>query len=468
MRRKRRLGLAAAMVLLVVSVLTGCGGEKKETAEEILEQVRANTEDMDSLSAGMTMELSMNVAESGVSMTLDMDGDFDMEFTSDPMASHMKGTLSMSLMGISMEMESYTVVEDDKNVTYTNSAGEWTRTESEMTDENQTEAMVSLFDDAVSYTLSDETEEVDGEEAYVLTAEVSGNLMQDLMGGMAESMDEVSGTMDWSAFSADVTLKVNRETKMPAQVVMDCGDSLSALLESSSEDSASVGIDKYVITITFHEFDNVEEIVVPEEAKSAVEGNSDTDGNFDDFLNETESEGAETQESETDETAEEGPVANADGTYTLNSYWGEGSVNIGVPQGFEVSPYSDDTYLAFVDTYNKDLDSVYLSYNLSSDYTEEELLDYYQDDVAYYQEDEDYSNVTVEDAKKVQTSRGEAGYVKVSYTFDGDSNYVEYYAYMFLDDNLVLECNIEENAYQQECSLVDEATIMETVFSVVS
>ena len=150
MRRKRRLGLAAAMVLLIVSVLTGCGGEKKETAEEILEQVRANTEDMDSLSAGMTMELSMNVAESGVSMTLDMDGDFDMEFTSDPMASHMKGTLSMSLMGISMEMESYTVVEDDKNVTYTNSAGEWTRTESEMTDENQTEAMVSLFDDAVS------------------------------------------------------------------------------------------------------------------------------------------------------------------------------------------------------------------------------------------------------------------------------------------------------------------------------
>lgn len=45
---------------------------------------------------------------------------------------------------------------------------------------------------------------------------------------------------------------------------------------------------------------------------------------------------------------------------------------------------------------------------------------------------------------------------------------MEYYAYMFLDDNLVLECNIEENAYQQECSLVDEATIMETVFSVVS
>lgn len=78
---------------------------------------------IESMSANLKADISMKVKQSGVSVDLDMGMDVDLEATTDPEAAHMKGTMTMSLMGLSVEMESYSVVEDGKVVTITEQAG---------------------------------------------------------------------------------------------------------------------------------------------------------------------------------------------------------------------------------------------------------------------------------------------------------------------------------------------------------
>ena len=461
-KKKRIFGVLLCMVLLLTAVLSGCG--KRITAESLMEEVNANTKNLKSISADMKLEMGMALKTSGMSMELDVTGDFEMETTSEPNASHTKGTISMSLMGLSMDMESYMAEENGKAVTYTNSMGEWIKTETEIPDDSQINSIESIFDSKSGFILNDKTEKVHGKEDYVLTSKISGDMMNALMGSMSESMDDMSGELDWSKFNADITLKVDKDTKMPVEIFMDCSKGMSEFFESAASDSdEEMQINNYTLTITFTGFNDVEKIVVPEEAKTAEE-TDDTENGLEDFLGGEE----ETDEDVTGYGTEEGPEANADGTYPLYDYYGVGRVNIGVPEGYEISPFSDENYLLFTDTADELFDDVYITYMLSSAYTEDELVSYYMDTVAYYNEDEDYSEIEVQDVTKVQTDSGEAGYIKVAYIYDEDSYCVEYYAYMFFDDHLALQCSIEENAYQQPCGLVDEASIIENVFSVVS
>ena len=84
------------------------------------------------------------------------------------------------------------------------------------------------------------------------------------------------------------------------------------------------------------------------------------------------------------------------------------------------------------------------------------------DDVKYYQEDEDYSNVEVQPKQLYGVGNHIWSFIKVSYTYDETSNYIEYFAWTILEDGRVVQCEIEDYAYEQECSLIDDS-ILETV-----
>ena len=51
---------------------------------------------------------------------------------------------------------------------------------------------------------------------------------------------------------------------------------------------------------------------------------------------------------------------NADGTYTLKSYSDDASVNLAVPEGFSITPYSDPKYLYFDSDANETFDELSL------------------------------------------------------------------------------------------------------------
>ena len=470
------LFLAVALVLLLMSA-SGCGKEKV-TAKSLMEEVSANMEEVESARMNLKADITMGMKQSGISMDLEMNMDMDIESTKDPAAAYIKGNLSMNLMGINMEMESYSVVEDGKAVSYAGMAGEWTRTEAPIENGSEMAGINGMFADGTSFDLQKKTEKIDGREVYVLEGEISGRYMEDVM----EDMSGTMGDIDWSDMTMDVVLKIDAKTKMPVEAVMDCGDALSGLMEgamaAAGAGDAEVSIDDFIMTCTYESFDDVDEIVVPESVKKAAGGSSNTQSSLDSFLNnsepqsdipsslpEQETESGQESEAESGDTA---PLQNADGTYTLTHFFGkDSSVNVAVPEGYEVSPYSDSEYLTFTDTSDQPFNDIYIGYMLDDDYTEEEMEEYYISDVEYYEKDDSYSDVEVQEKKTVNVDGRDVSYVKISYVYEKDSYYVDYGIWTFLPDGGVVQCEVTETSYQTPCSVLDDS-IVETVMSGIS
>ncbi len=466
-----RLFLATALVFLLMWV-SGCGKDKV-TAKSLMEEVSANMEAVESASMNLKADITMGMKQSGISMNLEMKMDMDIESTMDPAAAYIKGNLSMNLMGINMEMESYNVVENGKAVSYSGMAGEWTRTEVPLEDGSQMAGINGMFSDGTSFDLKKKTEKMDGREVYVLEGEISGRYMEDVMEDMSGSM----GDIDWSDMTMDVVLKIDAKTKMPVEAVMDCGDALSGLMEgamaAAGVGDAEVSIDDFVMTCTYESFDDVDEIVVPESVKRAAGESGDTQSALDSFLNNSEPQSdipsslpeqgnGNEQAAESEDTA---PVQNADGTYTLTHFFGkDSSVNIVVPEGYEVSPYSDSEYLTLTDTLGQPFNEIYIGYMLDDDYTEEEMEEYYISDVEYYETDASYSDIVVQEKKMVNVGGRDVSYVKISYVYEKDSYYVDYGIWTFLPDGDVVQCEVTERSYQEPCSILDDG-IVETVMS---
>ena len=477
MRMKKQCAVFLTVLLALTSVLfSGCG--KKVTAEELMKEVKANMEKVTSMSMDIDADISMGIKQSGVGLDLDVTMSMKTEQTKDPEAAHMTGTVSMSLLGMNVDMESYSVVENGKTAVYTNTAGEWTRTESELPDENSLNEISEMFSQNEEYKLQDKTEKLDGKEVYVLNTTISGEYMESIMGQMNSAANSGVDGADWSGVKIDSVIKIDAEKKLPVEMILDCGDSMSELMKNamgaSGSSDAEISVNEFVMTITFGRFNEIDEIKVPEEAKAAaVTDGGEEDGGLESFLNGSISENDGERETDpavgipqgTDsgEEDEDTIYINPDGSYQLENFWDDGTrVNIRTPEGFAFNEYSDNTYFMFDYLGNQDFESVVASYMLDSDYTEEEMEEYYMDDVKYYQEDEDYSNVEVQTKQLYGGGNHIWSFIKVSYTYDETSNYIEYFAWTILEDGRVVQCEIEDYAYEQECSLIDDS-ILETV-----
>lgn len=473
MEMKKRYGRLFSLIVLlaVAAVFSGCGKKEKVTAESLMEEVSANMEDVQSARMNLLAEISMGIKQSGISMDMDIDLDMDLETTNDPVAAHIDADMSMSLMGLSMEMENYTVEENGKLVTYNGVAGEWTRTE-EPLDKDRSESVNAMIANGTSYELQDKTEKLNGQEVYVLNGKVSGRYMEGMIGEVPDAMGGL--TVDWSKLVMDIVVKIDKETKRPVEARIDCGDTLEELMKSAMASAgvgeAEISIKEFIMTCTYESFNDVEEIVVPEDVKAAARSAGSSaggSGSLDEFLNNSQPESDLPSVSPENLEAEGILKPNADGTYTLMNFWGNGdSVNIAVPAGYEFSAYSDDTYLAFNDTFDRDFDDVSISYMLDDDYTEEEMIDYYMEDIDLYQESADYSDIEVEGPNRIEVNGRNVSYVKFSYVYDKDLYYVEYHAWTFLPNGQVVQCDVTEGSYNGACEILDDS-IVETVMSAI-
>ena len=137
-----------------------------------------------------------------------------------------------------------------------------------------------------------------------------------------------------------------------------------------------------------------------------------------------------------------------------------------VPSGYELSSSSDSTYLAFEDTLDRTLDDVYFSYMLDHDYTEDEMEEYYMEDVEYYTEENGYTDFDVREKQTLQVNGRDVSYIRFAYGFGGSGNYVEYHAWTFLSDGQVVQCDVMESSYDGGCDILDDG-IVETVMAAI-
>lgn len=272
-RRTKKLAAMGMAAVMTAALLSGCGGGTKATPENLLRDMTDNAEKVESALMNMKFEIAMTSGEDSLSIGMDM----DMETTSEPEASHGKGTVSFEMAGsnFSTEMEMYTVLEDDQYVTYTMMENEWTK---EVADEEEAlgdvEGMTGSIEEyADKFQLEEDLVDVDGKECFELTGELEGDIFAEMI--QSDMMDSFSGYGLDEETVADMvfpcTIDIYRDTILPARIYFDLAETFEPLLE----DSGVTASDCY-IEMTFMEYDSVDEIVVPDEALAAEDAGDDT------------------------------------------------------------------------------------------------------------------------------------------------------------------------------------------------
>ena len=267
-KRLMALGITAAMA---AGLLSGCG--TKATPENLLRDMQKNAEKTESALLNFKMDIAMGDGTDDVSLGMDM----NMEITTEPEASHGKGTVSISMSGMdfSVEMEMYSVQEDGEYVTYTLMEDQWTKEVSD--DGEMTGEVDSIADNVEEYAdqfeLAEDLVTVNDKECFELTGELDGDLFSEMM--QTDMLDSLAGYgIDEEALSDMMfpcTIDIYKDSILPARLYFDMTESMAPLMEDSG-----VTVSECYVDMTFMEYDTVEEITVPDEAVSAAEDGSDS------------------------------------------------------------------------------------------------------------------------------------------------------------------------------------------------
>lgn len=267
-KRLMALGITAAMA---AGLLSGCG--TKATPENLLRDMQKNAEKIESALLNFKMDIAMGDGTDDVSLGMDM----NMETTTEPEASHGKGTVSISMSGMdfSVETEMYSVQEDGEYVTYTLMEDQWTKEVSD--DGEMTGEVDSIADNVEEYAdqfeLAEDLVTVNDKECFELTGELDGDLFSEMM--QTDMTDSLAGYgIDEEALSDMMfpcTIDIYKDSILPARLYFDMTESMAPLMEDSG-----VTVSECYVDMTFMEYDTVEEITVPDEAVSAAEDGSDS------------------------------------------------------------------------------------------------------------------------------------------------------------------------------------------------
>ncbi|HAP20395.1 MAG TPA: hypothetical protein DCR27_03895 [Lachnospiraceae bacterium] len=262
--RKKIVWLLVSVMILSAVVFGGCG-KKEVTAESLVKEANENMEKAKSYTGDMDMQMSMGISSEGVAMDMDMGMQGTIEYTAEPEIVHMKGTVDVSLLGpaMNMDMDIYSQVEDDKTTVYMCMMDEWMKSETGI-DESSIQDMYAIAEDGKDMTLAEETEKIGDREVYVLTSTITGEEFQEIMGVM-ENMTEGVGDMDWSNMQANVTMKIYKDTILPASVSIEMSDSG----EGIESEGVTVKFNNLSVVMNYVDFDSVDSIEIPEEALAA-------------------------------------------------------------------------------------------------------------------------------------------------------------------------------------------------------
>lgn len=238
--------------------------KKEETLEDVLQAVKDNTKDMKSATLKLLMDMTMESEGNEIAMKLDM----KMQTTKEPVATYMKGT--MNYLGMDMDMESYSVEEDGKMISYTGTMGSWSKTEED--EGGNASAMVgefNLFDQCENLEIS-KIESLNGKDCYVIEGKITEKGMQDVLGSTTGDLGSFGADTESQQKNVSMPVKfyIDKESKMPVKMSLDLNDMLSSLMTGSEETKDVTG--NYIFDLEFLSFNDVEPIVVPEDVKNGA------------------------------------------------------------------------------------------------------------------------------------------------------------------------------------------------------
>lgn len=278
--KKAVLGLVA--VGLISTSLVGCG--KKVTVESLFTDSKAAFSDSKSydMTLGVNVDGSMSMSEES-SMDLKLKLDLDMKAESDK-GIYTRGAMNIGLFGMTQEqaVETYTSIDDNSVLNYSYSVDDdsWEVSKSDIDEElnNSLDKLVSINYSKIyeSLTLSDETEDYNGTEAYHVSGDISGDILKDIIKEVAKAIDE---DMDTSQIdSTDLTGLVvssdfyfSKEDTRLLGVKIDLAKSDFSKVSSTGDTEASVNFNELNIVFTINGVNNYTYEVPSDVVNSAKE-----------------------------------------------------------------------------------------------------------------------------------------------------------------------------------------------------
>lgn len=262
--KKKLMALAIALGLSMAA-MTGCG---KPTVESLVDGMFDS--EIESQTVEVEMDIVLSAAASGISVDIGMDGDFEMQISGmngKEQITYVDGKLGMNAMGQneSVGFEAYAVV-DDGTVTayaYDEDSDTWYKTETESdgsdaldqdTIDEITEAMKDVLKE--NGELAEDTEKVEGEECYVITATVEGGdwsaILKPMQGMIDDAMEEADVDIDvlswFEYFSADITYYISKDTGYLVKSEVDMSDTdLFGMVKQMAKD---IGVEEYFGDVT--------------------------------------------------------------------------------------------------------------------------------------------------------------------------------------------------------------------------
>ena len=282
MKFRNILAAAAATTILV----SGCGSSGMDAAEieALLSKAKTTMATVESMAAEMSMEMdmSMNGGEAIETTTL-----AKIRSQQDPLKMAMDMSMVMSDGTEIDQMQMYAVEKDGHLHTYMSMADTWYAETLELEELSQynAEQNLDLYLDNISEITSGKQEDVNGIKTTKISGVITGDAMEEAVAGSgltasAQSMgisEEMMASMYDDLGDLPISLWIDEEgyvlkyeldmTEMMQKVM---NESMKAM--GAAEEDLLVEIEKTAITMVCSEFNEIEEIVIPDAALSVPMG----------------------------------------------------------------------------------------------------------------------------------------------------------------------------------------------------
>ncbi len=306
---KKKLMTLVAALGLSLAVLTGCG---KPTVESLVDGMF----DMESQTAEVEVDIDCSVSTQGFSVDAKAGADFEMQISGmngkDALTSHADGKIALEVKAGGLDdeipIESYLIVDDGTMTDYSYDDDDtWYMEElDDVWDQDAVDKMIEKLKDVLKENgeLAEDTEKVEGEECYVITATIEGREWSTIFKPMKSMINDImeENNTDFDAFScleycsADITYYISKDTGYLVKIEIDASDTdLYSIVGQIMKDSGEsifggdfedvvedVSLSKFYISAVFSDINDTEVEIPDDVIDDAVE--KDGAGALDGFM----------------------------------------------------------------------------------------------------------------------------------------------------------------------------------------
>jgi hypothetical protein len=279
--KKMSFMLPLIVIVILALALTGCGGVgTTSNADNPLIASAEAMANVDSYAADMVMDMTM--ASQGFTMDMDMTSDIKC-IVKPSLLMSMDYTMTMPLFGDEpMQSSIYIEQTDTGLILYNNENGAWTKSELPIENMeqymNQNPAdMIALYQDNLVSSESLGEEAVNGQDCYKINVTISSEAFMALMNQMGNTdmlgmtEEELAANQELLAAGGDLTttLWISKSDNMLLKQSMDLSQFMTNIINASAGEGQSVDEMTMTLSIEYHDYNAIDEIVIPAEAKNA-------------------------------------------------------------------------------------------------------------------------------------------------------------------------------------------------------